>query len=54
MFNKKKDIHQMKKRNTKEYEERISKTERYKKSAIPYPTNLMNTEKEEQKQILIG
>ena len=44
----------MKKRNTKEYEERISKTERYKKSTIPYPTNLMNTEKEEQKQILIG
>ena len=54
MFNKKNDIHQMKKRNTKKYEERISKTERYKKSAIPYLTNLLNTEMEDQKQILIG
>ena len=51
MFNKKNDIHQMKKRNTKKYEERISKTERYKKSAIPYLTNLLNTEMEDQKQI---
>ena len=50
MFNKKKYPHQMKKRNRKEYEERMSKTMRYKRSAIPYLTNLLNTEKEEQRQ----
>ena len=54
MFNKKNEIHQMRKRNTTKYEERISKTNRYKKSAIPSLTNLLNSEKEEQKQILIG
>ena len=54
MFNKKKDMHKMKKRNRKEYEEKMSKTKRYKKSAIPYLTNLLNAEKEEQKQILMG
>ena len=54
MFNKRKDMHKMKKRNRKEYEEKMSKTKRYKKSAIPYLTNLLNAEKEEQKQILMG
>ena len=54
MFEKKKDIHQMKKRNRKEYVEKMSKTMRYKRSAIPYLTNLLNAEKEEQRQILIS
>ena len=54
MFKKKKDLHQMKKRYRKEYEERMSKTMRYKRSAIPYLTNLLNTEKEEQRQILMS
>ena len=42
MFNEKKDINQMKAINTKEHEERISKTKSYKKSAVPYLTNLFN------------
>ena len=54
MFNKKKDLHQMKKRKRKEYEERMAKTKRYKQSAIPYLTNLLNIEKEEQRQMLIS
>ena len=47
-------MHKMKKRNRKEYEEKLSKTKRYKTSTIPYLTNLLNAEKEEKKHILMG
>ena len=52
MFQKKKQIHVMKKRNNKEFEEKDPRTQRYKKSAIPYFTNLLNEEKREKRELL--
>ena len=52
MFEKKKNIHNMKKRKQKIFEEKNAKTKRYQMSAIPYLFKLLNEDNEKKKQLL--
>ena len=53
MFKKKTNLHIMKMRNQKSYEERNIRTKRYQKSTIPYLTKLLNIEDEEKKNLMV-
>ena len=53
MFKKKTNLHIMKMRNQKSYEERNIRTKRYQKSTIPYLTKLLNIEDEEKKDLMV-
>ena len=46
--------HKMKKRKTKKYEVFKSRTERHKRSALPYMRNLLNSEHEQNKLLMEG
>ena len=50
LFPKNVSKHSMKKRRTKKFKPRITKTTRYQKSAIPYLINLLNKDEEKQKE----
>ena len=50
LFPKNVTAHSMKKRKTKKFKPRITKTKRYQKSAIPYMINLLNNDEEERKK----
>ena len=52
MFPIKKSLHPMKKRKQEAFKHRRMKTERYKKSSIPYMINLLNKDVEEKKRYL--
>ena len=52
MFEKKKNIHNMKKRRPKIFEEKNAKTKRYQISAIPYLSKLLNEDCEKKKHLL--
>ena len=52
IFKKKENIHNMQKRRTKIFEEKNAKTKRYKISAIPYLSKLLNEECEKKKHLL--
>ena len=54
MFQKKKSLHPMKKRKQETFKHQRMKTERYKKSTIPYMVNLLNQDVEEKKTYLKG
>ena len=52
IFQKVKSEHKMKKRKSKRFQNRRIKTQRYKKSAVPYMTNLLNDDHDERRLIL--
>ena len=52
MFPKKINNHVMKKRNIKKFKVNFARTERYKKSAIPFMVELLN-KKDEQKKLMM-
>ena len=52
MFSANKSKHQMITRKHKKFHEKISTTNRYKKSAIPYMTRLLNEENEKRNQFM--
>ena len=54
MFQRKKSLHPMKKRKQEKFKQRRMKTERYKKSTIPYMINLLNKDVEDKKTSLKG
>ena len=54
MFQKKKSLHPMKKRKQEAFKHQRMKTERYKKSTIPYMVNLLNQEVKDKKTYLKG
>ena len=47
-----KSKHKMKKRKVKKFKTKLIKTERYKKSAVPYMTNLLNKDNEARRNVL--
>ena len=53
MFKKKTNLHKMKKRKQKYFEERKIRTKRYQKSTIPYLTILLNLDMEEKNQMMV-
>ena len=53
MFKKKTNLHIMKMRKQRIYEERYIRTKRYQKSAIPYLTKLLNIEDEGEKETMV-
>ena len=52
MFPKTKTKHRMKKRKQRKFKTKKIKTDRYKRSAVPYMTNLLNEDYEARKKIL--
>ena len=54
MFQRKKSLHPMKKRKQEKFKQRRIKTERYRKSTIPYMINLLNKDVEDKKTSLKG
>ena len=52
LFPKEVKKHTMKVRKTKKYKKCFARTERYKKSTIPYMVDLLNNEDEEKKQMM--
>ena len=50
LFPRNQSKHSMKKRRTKKFKPRITKTTRYQKSAIPYLINLLNRDEEIRKK----
>ena len=52
IFPKTKSEHKMKKRKSKKFQKRRIKTQRYKKSAVPYMTKLLNDDHDERRIIL--
>ena len=53
MFKKKTNLHDMRLRKQKFYQETKIRTKRYQKSAIPYLTELLNKDYEEKKQMMV-
>ena len=54
MFSKKGKSHAMKKRGQEYYKIKMIKTKRYRKSAIPYMTRLLNIDHEKRSKIVNG
>ena len=53
MFKKQENFHNMKKRKQKIYDEKMPRTKRYQRSAIPYLSRLLNEENEDKKCMLL-
>ena len=54
LFQKQESNHRMQKRKVRPFKEKLIKTKRYKKSAIPYMTELLNKEAERKNSTMIN